>query len=297
MIVHQINYTEPVFRPPSEWRSLILQVTNGCSWNRCTFCEMYQGEEKKFNHKSIELIKKDIQTAIDSKIPVKRIFLADGDVMTLSVRRLSGVLQTIKQCFPDIQRISAYCLPRNLRHKSVEELAYLHSLGLGMLYVGCETGDDQLLNLIDKGESYQSSLDALSKISLSGIKSSVMILNGLGGTKLSQQHAINSAKLMNDAQPDYLSTLVVGFPLGMQRFQSRFTEYEPLQQLQLFDEIHLFLSHLKLEKTIFRSDHASNYLILKGILNRDKERLLQQVEQAINHPDISKLRHESQRGF
>jgi len=295
--LHQLNYIEPVFRPPSEWRSLILQVTNGCSWNKCTFCEMYQGDHKRFNHKHIEDIKKDLQTAINSRMPVQRIFLADGDAMTLSVRRLAEILTTIKEYFPNIQRVSAYCLPRNLLHKKTEELAYLNSLGLKLLYVGCETGDDELLSLIEKGESYKSSLKSLKKITASGIKSSIMILNGLGGTQLTRQHADNSARLMNESQPDYLSTLVVGFPKGMQRFQRNFPGYIPLSQQELFEETYRFLNLLTLEKTIFRSDHASNYLILKGILNRDKDKLIQQVETAIQHPEQARLRNDHQRGF
>lgn len=292
-----INYIEPVFRPPSEWRSLILQVTNGCSWNRCTFCEMYQAEQKAFNHKPIELIRDELAKVSASGQNIQRIFLADGDAMTLSVRRLQLILEAINDFFPGIQRISAYCLPRNLKNKSVEELASLRALGLQLLYVGCESGDDEVLHLVDKGENFDSSLEALLKISAAGMKSSVMILNGLGGDRLSKQHAINSARLMNQAQPDYLSTLVVSFPLGMERFKQRFPEYNSLKQHQLFEEIHCLLDHLELEKTIFRSDHASNYLILKGILNRDKARLLAQVEQAINHPEQARLRHESQRGL
>ncbi len=295
--MQQLNYVEPVFRPPSEWRSLILQVTNGCSWNRCTFCEMYQDKQKQFNHKSIDLIKKDLQTAINSKMHVQRIFLADGDAMALSVRRLAEILEAINEYFPNLQRISAYCLPRNLKHKTIQELAYLNSLGLKLLYVGCETGDDELLSLVEKGESFQSSMDALNRMSAAGIKSSVMILNGLGGKHLSQQHATNSARLMNETQPDYLSTLVVGFPKGMQRFHKQFQNFLPLEQQGLFEEIYCFLEHLKLEKTIFRSDHASNYLLLKGVLNKDKVKLINQVEEAINYPEQARLRNEYQRGF
>ena len=295
--MHQLNYIEPVFRPPSEWRSLILQVTNGCSWNKCTFCEMYQDKVKAFNHKSLDLIKVDLSQAINSGVPIQRIFLADGDAMTLSVRRLAEILITIKTYLPDIQRISAYCLPRNLLHKSVEELQYLNTLGLKLLYIGCESGDDEVLKLIEKGETFQSSLDSLMKIKASGMKSSVMILNGLGGESLSEQHAINSAKLMNDAQPNFVSSLVVSFPLGMERFQKSFPQFKPLQQRQLFEEIHTFINQLELEKSVFRSDHASNYLVLKGILNRDKEKLLAQVDMAINHPDKIHLRHESHRGL
>jgi len=258
---------------------------------------MYQGADKKFNHKSLALIEKDLVKALSSGLRIQRVFLADGDVMTLSVRRLEEILKTIRQYIPNIQRISAYCLPRNLRHKSVADLESLHSLGLKLLYVGCETGDDELLKLINKGESYQSSLDALQKISGAGMKSSVMILNGLGGPTLSKQHALNSARLMNEAQPNYLSTLVVNFPLGMKRFQDRFPEYRPLNQQELFSEMLYFLNQLELEQTIFRSDHVSNSLVLKGVLNKDKQRLIGQVELAINHPEQSQLRGKYQRGL
>jgi len=292
-----MNYIEPVYRPPSEWRSLIIQVTNGCSWNRCTFCEMYQDEQKKFNHKPLEVIAEELSKAVVAGIEVQRIFLADGDVMTLSVRRLAQILELINEHFPDIKRISAYCLPRNLRHKCVDDLKHLNDLGLKLLYVGCETGDDKLLQLVDKGESFNSSREALLKLTESGIKSSVMILNGLGGKLLSQQHAENSARLMNETQPDYLSTLVVGFPKGEKRFQHQFPQYEALSPHELFQEIQCFLQHLQLNKTIFRSDHASNYLVLKGILNRDKDKLINKVQAAIDHPELIQLRQETQRGF
>ena len=295
--MHNLDYIEPVYRPPSEWRSLILQVTNGCSWNRCTFCEMYQDKQKSFDHKSIEVIKKDLVIAKDSGVDVQRVFLADGDAMTLSIRRLSEILIAVNDVFPNIQRISSYCLPRNLRNKTTEELKLLNELGLKLLYVGCESGDDEVLQLIDKGESFQSSLEALSKISLSGIKSSVMILNGLGGSTLSKQHAINSAKLMNQSQPNYISTLVVSFPLGMERFKKRFPNFNALTQNGLFKEILCFLEHLQLSQSIFRSDHASNYLILKGVLNKDKQKLIQQVQLAISNPEHAQLRQESHRGL
>lgn len=293
-----LNYIEPVFRPPSEARSLILQVTNGCSWNNCTFCEMYTAPQKKFSVKKAEQITQELQQVVASGVPVRRVFLADGDAMTLSFRRLKEVLLLIRQYLPDVQRVSSYCLPRNLKNKSVAELAELEQLGLKLMYVGCESGDDLVLEKVSKGESYQSSLVALQKIKQAGIKSSVMILNGLGGQLYSEQHAINSALLMNETQPEYLSTLVVSFPTGVTRFQEGFGgDFQPLQQLDLFKEMEILLKTLTLEKTVFRSDHASNYLVLKGTLSRDKERLLSQVYTAIHDPDRIHLRQEWQRGL
>ncbi len=292
-----IKYIEPVFRPPSEARSLILPVTNGCSWNECTFCDMYTAEQKKFSVRPQEQLDQELK-AVSEQYEVKRIFLADGDAMTLSFRRLKAILESINRYFPNIQRVSSYCLPRNIKNKSVEELAELKELGLKMLYVGCESGDDEVLRCIKKGETYQSSKDALLKIKASGIKSSVMILNGMGGVELSEQHALNSARLMNDCQPDYLSTLVVSYPLGEERVQEGFEgRYQQLDQAHLFKEIQLFLNELDLESTIFRSDHASNYLVLKGVLGKDKQKLLTQVNQAIEKPDSVFLREEWQRGL
>ena len=300
--MYPLNYIEPVFRPPSEWKSLILQVTNGCSWNKCTFCDMYTSEDKKFKPKKVDVIEQEIIKIANSGIPTRRVFLADGDAMMLPFNRLKEILELIKLHLPQVSRVSSYCLPRNLGNKTVEQLAELNSLGLKLMYIGCESGDDEVLALIEKGETYQSSLIALKKIKQAGMKSSVMILNGLGGPELSRQHAINSAKLMNEAQPNYLSTLVVSFPLGEQRFAEKFSQesLQPFRQLtqhELFTEMDVLLSELELERTIFRSDHASNYLVLKGVLGNDKAALLGQVRQALQQPNDANLRQEWQRGL
>ncbi|MEW8525991.1 MAG: radical SAM protein [Candidatus Thiodiazotropha endolucinida] len=292
------NYIEPVFRPPSEAESLILQVTNGCSWNRCTFCEMYTEPQKRFKPNPIEAIREELAQFASMNIPVRRVFLADGDAMTLSYRRLHQIMQAINEYLPDIQRVSAYCLPRNITNKSVDELQALRQMGLELVYVGCETGDDLVLERVEKGETWQTSLDALLKLQQAGIRRSVMILNGLGGIRYSEQHALNSASLMNESQPEYLATLVVSFPKGQQRLVEGYAgEFEALNLRQLLEEMEILLSALELEKTIFRSDHASNYLILKGVLSKDKERLLNQVRSAITHPESSRFREEWQRGL
>ncbi len=301
--MYPLTYTEPLFRPPSEAGSLILQVTNGCSWNQCTFCEMYTAPQKRFRPKAQADIEQELafiaQNMAENRFPVvRRIFLADGDAMTLSYRRLLAIMQAIRHYLPNVQRVASYCLPRNLKNKAVEELATLRELGLTLMYVGCESGDDEVLAGIQKGETYTSSLAALQKIKQAGMKSSVMILNGMGGKALSEQHAVNSARLMNAAQPEYLATLVASFPMGMARVQAGFNgHFQPLQQEELFAETRLLLETLELEKTIFRSDHASNALVLKGVLNRDKERLLQTVNQAINQPGSVQLRPAWLRGL
>ncbi|AZQ84294.1 radical SAM protein [Colwellia sp. Arc7-635] len=298
--MYPLDYIEPVFRPPSEWKSLILQVTNGCSYNKCTFCDMYTSDSKKFKPKKLEDIEQELQAIVASSLPVGRVFLADGDAMMLPFKRLKDILLLIKQYLPQVTRVSSYCLPRNLTNKTVEQLADLNQLGLKLVYIGCESGDDEVLALIEKGETYQSSLIALQKIKQAGMKSSVMILNGLGGPALSKQHAINSARLMNEAQPDFLSTLVVSFPLGEARFAKNFPQHQPfrlLNQQELFNEMKILLSELTLEKTIFRSDHASNYLVLKGVLGKDKAMLINTVQMAIDKSNSIPIRQEWQRGL
>jgi radical SAM superfamily enzyme YgiQ (UPF0313 family) len=291
-----IAYIEPVFRPPSEAHSLILPVTNGCSWNNCTFCEMYTAPQKKFRARDEDQVLEEIRRA-GERLIVQRVFLADGDALVLPTRRLLNILQAIREHMPEVDRVSSYCLPRNLRKKTVSELKELAEAGLKMAYVGCESGDDEVLARVNKGETFESSISALDKLGEAGITRSVMILNGLGGTALSEQHADNSARLMNAAQPEFLSTLVVSFPMGEQRFREGFADFQPLGQQQLFLEVERLLQGLELNDTVFRSDHASNYLVLKGNLGADKARLLAQVRQAIERPQSAHLRQEWQRGL
>lgn len=291
-----IQYIEPVFRPPSEAQSLILPVTNGCSWNKCTFCEMYTAPQKKFAVRDENQVLDEIK-GVSEQLIIQRVFLADGDALALSTRRLLTILQAIQEHLPTVRRVTSYCLPSNLKNKSVNELQELADAGLTMVYVGAESGDDEVLQKVNKGETYASTLSALTKLGEAGIKRSVMILNGLGGRALSAQHADQSAALMNEAQPEFLSTLVVSFPLGDARFKQRFAEFELLDQQDLFIELQRLISQLELKNTVFRSDHASNYLPLKGTLGADKQRFLAQLQQAIEQPDTMSLRQEWQRGL
>jgi len=293
-----IRYVEPVFRPPSEAESLILPVTDGCSWNECTFCEMYTAPQKKFRARDEAEVLESIRlTGERYGDQVQRVFLADGDATVLPTRRLLDILAAIRTHLPAVRRISSYCLPRNLRKKSQAEVDELAAAGLSMVYVGAESGDDRVLAAVDKGETFETTRAALDKLGAAGITRSVMILNGIGGKVYSRQHAENSARLANAAQPEYLATLVVSFPLGEQRFRSGFPEWEPLSQHELFVETEQLLSALELERTVFRSDHASNWLVLKGTLGADKARLLAQVRQAIEHPEKARLRPAWARGL
>jgi len=293
-----VRYVEPVYRPPSEADSLILPVTDGCSWNQCTFCEMYTAPQKKFRARDeSEVLDSIARTGELLGNKVRRVFLADGDALVLPTRRLLAVLAAIRQHLPAVRRVSSYCLPRNLRKKSVEELRELADAGLAIAYIGAESGDDEVLARVKKGETYETTCEALDKLGKAGIKRSVMILNGLGGPVLSAQHAENSARLLNATQPEYVATLVVSFPMGEARFTSDFPGWRALTQRELFVEMERFLDRLELRRSVFRSDHASNWLVLKGILGGDKPRLLQEVRQAIAHPETASLRPAWARGL
>jgi radical SAM superfamily enzyme YgiQ (UPF0313 family) len=298
MTIIPIRYVEPVYRPPSEAQSLILPVTDGCSWNKCTFCEMYTAPQKRFRPRDEEEVLENIRRCGEQLGGgVERIFLADGDALTLSTRRLMTILEAIRRDLPNVRRVSSYCLPRNLRKKSAAELRELAELGLSLVYVGAESGDDEVLARVNKGETFATTRESLDKLQEAGIKRSVMILNGLGGQALSRQHAINSAALMNAVQPEYLATLVVSFPQGEARLRENFPDFEPLSVLGLMQEMELLLSELELKRTIFRSDHASNWLILKGTLGADKPRLLQELRAAIAAPEEAPLRPAWARGL
>ncbi|WP_424360307.1 radical SAM protein [Methylocystis parvus] len=298
MSIVPIRYVEPVFRPPSEAESLILPVTDGCSWNRCTFCEMYTAPQKRFRPRDEKEVLDSIRQCGERfGEGVKRIFLADGDAMTLSTRRLATILEAIRRDLPGVRRVSSYCLPRNVRRKSVDELRELKELGLSLVYVGAESGDDEVLARVSKGETFETSREALVKLGDAGIKRSAMILNGLGGKALSRRHALNSAALMNAAQPEFLATLVVSFPMGEARFRSNFQDWEALDIVGLMQEMELMIAALELKRTVFRSDHASNWLILKGTLGADKPRLLDQLRAAIAAPEAAPLRPAWARGL
>ncbi|MCM2287874.1 MAG: radical SAM protein [Sulfuritalea sp.] len=293
-----IRYVDPVFRPPSEAESLILPVTDGCSWNQCSFCEMYTAPQKKFRARdATETLETLRRCGERFGNDIRRVFLADGDALVLPTRRLLEILDAIREHLPAVRRISSYCLPRNLRKKSATELAELAAAGLTMAYVGAESGDDEVLTKVHKGETFESTCEALDKLQQAGIRRSVMILNGLGGTALSRQHAENSARLANATQPEYLATLVVSFPQGEERFRAAFPEWQACDQRELFVEMEAFISALELKRTVFRSDHASNRLALKGTLPAEKPRLLNEVRAAIADPRHAKLRPAALRGL
>jgi radical SAM superfamily enzyme YgiQ (UPF0313 family) len=284
MFFTPIKYHEPVFRPPAEANSAILQVTLGCSWNKCAFCEMYSS--KQFRVRPLNNIVADIVVLSRFYKGIKKIFLADGNAFVLSANHLLPILEKINTSFGKIQRISSYALPKDIFNKTPEQLREIKDMGLKLLYIGIESGDDELLYLINKSETYNSTKEGILKAHEAGIETSVMVLNGLGGRKYSEQHAINSAKLINEIQPKLLSTLTLSLPFGQAHFQQKFTgDYIPQTIVELAEELKLFVSNTQLQNTIFRSDHVSNNLVLKGVLSKDKDVLINTIEETIQNID------------
>jgi len=293
---YPVSYVEPVFRPPSEANSLIFQVTNGCSWNRCTYCDMYTDPQKKFRPGNENEILDEIRRCSDSGLQPRRVFLADGDALVLSMRRLRTILQAIQTHLPSVTRVSSYCLPRNLKKKTDDDLRELETLGLKLIYVGAESGDDTVLGHIDKGETFESTAVSLLRAQQAGIKTSVMVINGIGGRKHSEQHALESARLVNQVQPNYLATLVLTFYRDRQKVIDGYdADFSELNTAELCREMELFIGATELEKTIFRSDHISNHLILRGVLGKDKKTMLAQIKEASEyfeqHPEYRRSNH------
>lgn len=285
MLFIPIQYNEPVFRPPGEAQSAILQVTIGCSWNKCAFCEMYTS--KKFSVRPFEQIKSDIGKLARIYSGSRKAFLADGNALVLSASKLVPILEEINSQFGKIQRISSYALPKDIIAKSGDELIQLRNLGLKLFYIGIETGDDELLQIINKGETFQSTVEGIKKAHSAGIETSIMIINGLGGKKYSHQHAVRSAEIINQINPKLLSTLTLSMPFGVDHFKNKFAgDYQQQSVKELFEELKLFIENLNVNNVIYRSDHVSNNLILKGVLSKDKDLLLNQIDEAIRNTPI-----------
>ena len=271
-------YEGSIWRPPSEARSLILQATIGCSNHTCTFCGSYK--DKRFRIKPLDQFKADVYLVENYYKNVRRIFLADGDALVIKTQQLRDTLDFLYQEFPSLERVGVYASPQNLLQKSVDELVTLKEHGLGIIYLGVETGLNSLLTKVEKGVTREQMIAAGSKAVKSGIPLSVTIIIGLGGPELSKDHAKETASLLNKVTPDYTGALtlmvVEGTPLYSQYKKGEFTLLTPGETLQ---EMYWLIESISC-RTIFRSNHASNYLPVGGDLPEDKKRLLQQIESA-----------------
>jgi radical SAM superfamily enzyme YgiQ (UPF0313 family) len=289
-----LSYEQPLFRPPSEAESLILQVTFGCSHNRCTFCSMYQS--KRFRPKSFERFRTEVEQARAALgTDVHRIFLADGDAMCLSARRLIDILDVLNKAFPHLQRVGIYANARDVHAKSDEELSALRHRKLKILYLGLESGDDVTLEAIAKGATVSEIVEAIRRARAVGISTSVMVLIGIAGRERSLQHARLSAEAINRMEPTYTALLtytpVPGSLLFKQIERDEFRLPGPLESIE---EIREFVQGLDCQ-TYFTCNHASNYLPLRGRMPAAKQDILNLLEAAL--AGLLPLRPEFLRGL
>ncbi len=285
-----ISYQGAVFRPPSEANSLILQATLGCSWNRCTFCAMYR--EKQFRVRKLDELRQEIRDYASMFAPPRKVFLADGDALMAKARFLADLLRLLRETWPSLQRVSCYASPQALAVRSIEEMTLLRELGLSQYYLGIESGHDPTLVALEKGVSAAEMVQFAQKANAAGVRLSVMILLGVA-PGFSQEHAQESAKVVNSIQPRFVSTLVVtpveGTPLWEDYQQER---YQPPSPIALAAELREFLQHLNLSNSIFRSNHASNYLALAGTLPKDQAAMIAALDQVLADPQNAPFRPE-----
>ncbi|PKM76380.1 MAG: radical SAM protein [Firmicutes bacterium HGW-Firmicutes-15] len=285
-----MRYEGNVFRPPSEGRSYILQCTVGCSHNRCTFCSMYK--DKKYHVRSLEEVKADIKMARDYYGDLNKVFLADGDALAMSTPDLLEILSDLYQSFPSLNHVGIYASPDTILAKDMSELTALKAAGITIAYLGVETGDPQLLVDIRKGVSYEEMVEAGLKIRSAGILLSVTILLGLAGrTPRAVDHAVNTAKILNDINPDYIGALTLMLEPRTELYRRMEKgEFELPGPFEVLDELRIIIQGLELKGTEFRSNHASNYLPIKGRLPEDKHKMLDLINGIIKKNDRSYLR-------
>jgi len=277
-----LTYEGAIYRPPSEAKSLIIQATIGCSWNKCTFCVSYK--DKKFRARPLSEVKAEIRRVAGHLGPyVRRVVIADGNALVLCTSKLLELCKELRACFPGLERISCYACPQDALRKSVEELRALREAGLSMVYLGVESGDDEVLRRVRKGVSSEEMVEACRKIKEAGITLSVTVILGLGGVERWVEHAKATADVLSRIDPPYIGALtlmiVPGTPLYEEGVKGVFKPLSPLESLK---ELRLMVEGLNLSHCIFRCNHASNYLPIGGTLPEDKAELLDYLDYVIN---------------
>ncbi|MBC8503390.1 MAG: radical SAM protein [Anaerolineales bacterium] len=291
-----MRYHGTVIRPPSEAYSYILQVTYGCSHNDCTFCGTYL--DKPFQTREINQVLEDIQMAAQMMPDTRRVFLADGDALALSTRRLIQIIDALKAAFPHLERVGTYANAQNLLNKSDADLEMLVQRGLGIVYLGLESGSDEILSRIHKGATAVEMLAAVKKAKKAGLLVSIIGILGIGGPELSEHHANQTGQVVSQMDPDYFSMLTLMLVPGTKLHEQwRIGEFKLLQPDEILGELSHVIEHANgLTQCTFRTNHASNYLPLKGTLPQDKTRLLQTLDAALARGRDA-LRPETWRGL
>lgn len=296
-----MDYVGRIFRPPSEAESLLLQVTVGCSHNRCGYCDMYR--DKRFTIKPWEIIERDIEAARDIAARqgpnrFRKVFLCDGDALITPTKRLLQILKGIQTQLPWVQRVGVYGDTRSVLRKSPEELTELREHGLGIVYHGFESGDDDVLKLIDKGGTREDCIQTAEKLRQAGIAHSVMILLGVGGVRLSEAHAHNTASLLTAMDPAYAGALTTTLVPGTPLFElQRAGEFILPGKFQMLRELRTIVAESQLSGCRFSANHASNYLPLRSELPRDQAEVLRILDQVIASGNEGLLKPEYLRGL
>ena len=275
------EYDYPLFRPPAEANNLIIQVTLGCSYNNCSFCSMYK--TKSYEVRKLEDMNRDINAAARAYPDTHKIFLADGDALALPSEHLLTILKQLQNSFPKLRRVSIYASAQNILNKSHEELQTLYANKLNLIYYGIETGSNLLLKKITKGVSQSKITDSLNRASNAGIKVSATVILGIGGEKYSKEHIEKTAEIINTTRVNYLSTLQLNLEEdAKENFYKHFSDFKPNDDFEILQEQKRFLELLHpTNKIIFRSNHVSNALHLSGTLPRDKDRLVRELDYAL----------------
>jgi radical SAM superfamily enzyme YgiQ (UPF0313 family) len=289
IIMIEVGYDYPLYRPPSEANSAIFQVTLGCSFNKCSFCNMYR--TKEYSERPWEEIKTEVDMISKSYPQTDKVFLADGDALNLSTERLIQILMYVKEKFPNLKRISCYAMPKNLLQKSSDELTLLNRGGLNMLYVGIETGHDVLLKKITKGATSKSIIEGCNRAKKSGFIISCMIILGIGGKKYSVEHMKETAWVVSEVSPNFLAALTLILEDGVyDEFMQKFGEpFELLDDSSILDELEILVNGITPASSIvFRANHASNVYSIGGNLPEDKEKMISLIRRLKQHAELLK---------
>ncbi|HUU49008.1 MAG TPA: radical SAM protein [Nitrosopumilaceae archaeon] len=291
-----LNYDAPLYRPPSEARSLIFQVTLGCSFNECSFCDMYRSKE--YSERSWDEIKLEIDMMAKQLPETTRVFLADGDALNLDADYMVKIVKYIYEKFVNLERISCYAMPMNILKKTPEELEKMYKAGLTMFYLGIESGSDIVLKKVTKGATSKTIIKAVNKAKNAGYIMSCMVILGLGGKKYSKEHIQGTAEVISACCPQYVGTLTLYLENGikeefLQKYNGEFIRLNDDEALMELEEL---LSNIETkDEIIFRANHGSNAYTIKGTFPQDKQKMLDQIRWVKEHPEVA--RPKGLRGF
>lgn len=291
-----LNYDAPLYRPPSEARSLIFQVTLGCSFNECSFCDMYRSKE--YSERSWEEIKGEIDMMAGYLPDTRRVFLADGDALNLDAEFMIKIVRYIREKFQNIERISCYAMPMNILKKTDDELKRMNQAGLDMFYLGIESGSDIVLKKVTKGAVAKTIIRSVNKAKAAGYVMSCMVILGLGGRTYSREHIGGTAKVISACSPDYVGALTLYLENGIkQEFLDKFGEpFIRINDDESLEELHNLIEQIDTgEEIVFRANHGSNAYTIKGTLPQDKQAMLEKIDWMKQHPEI--MRPQGLRGF